>query len=133
MTKNEKRDGPAKEAKILTLLSPCNAKVGYTKYKCINIIVYYVQYDRLSPLMIACLEGHARVVELLIAAKADIEGRSLKDATPLILAVGKGRTKCVDVLIRNGARINAKTNVCVNSNSITTLVLVYSYSIYKSL
>ena len=67
--------------------------------------------------MIACFEGHARVVELLIAAKADIEGRFLKDATPLILAVCKGRTKCVDVLIRNGARINAKTNVCVNSNS----------------
>ncbi len=70
-----------------------------------------VQYAGFSPLMVACLEGHARVVELLIAAKADIEGRSLKDSTPLMLAAGRGRTKCVDVLIRNGARINAKTNV----------------------
>ncbi len=61
--------------------------------------------------MVACLEGHAGVVELLISAKADIEGRSLKDSTPLLLAAVKGRTKCVDVLIRNGARVNAKTKV----------------------
>ncbi len=70
-----------------------------------------MQYAGFSPLMVACLEGHARVVDLLITARAQIEGRSLKDSTPLILAAGKGRTKCVDVLIRNGARINAKTNV----------------------
>ncbi len=62
-------------------------------------------------LLIACFEGHARVVELLIAAKAQTEGRTLKHSTPLILAAGKGRTKCVDVLIRNGARINAMTKV----------------------
>ena len=61
--------------------------------------------------MVACLEGHARVVELLIAANAQIEGRSLKDSTPLMLAAGRGRSKCVDVLIRNGARINATTIV----------------------
>ena len=70
-----------------------------------------MQYAGFTPLMVACLEGHARVVELLIAAKADIEGRSLKDSPPLLLAAGKGRTKCVNVLIRNGARINANTNV----------------------
>ncbi len=64
--------------------------------------------------MVACLEGHARVVELLIAAKADIEGRSLKDSTPLMLAAGKGQTKCVDALIRNGARVNATTKVSLD-------------------
>ena len=62
--------------------------------------------------MVACLMGHAGVVELLIAAKADIEGHSLKeDSTPLMLAASKGRSKCVDVLIRNGARVNANTIV----------------------
>ena len=53
--------------------------------------------------MVACFEGHTRVVELLIAAKADIKGRSLKDATPLILAAGKGRTKYVDVGMELGS------------------------------
>ncbi len=65
----------------------------------------------MTPLMVACLEGHARVVELLIAAKADIEGRSQNDTSPLMLAASRGQAKCVSILLRTGTHVNAKNKV----------------------
>ncbi len=76
-----------------------------------------------TPLMLSAQHGHVKIVELLLAAKADIESRSLKHSTPLMLAASKGRTKCVDVLIRNGAHVNASTNVC---SSIIWLHIIIS-------
>ncbi len=84
-----------------------------------------------TPLMLSARDGHVKIVELLIAAKADIESRSLKHSTPLMLAASKGRTKCVDVLIRNGAHVNASTNV--SSSIIWLHIITYFRSITNNI
>jgi len=57
--------------------------------------------------------GNKAVTELLIANGLDVNAKSMasgetKDATPLHAAAGKGNIEVAEVLIRNGAKLEAK-------------------------
>ncbi len=55
----------------------------------------------------AALEGHKEIVELLLANKADVNGRNGSGGTPLFGAVVNGHTEVVEVLVAHGANVNA--------------------------
>ena len=76
-----------------------------------------------SPLLVACEYGHPQVVSVLIAAKAAVSQKANKGATPLFMAMQnspynktlyilpspnkpapRGQLKCVELLLRAGAR-----------------------------
>jgi uncharacterized protein len=59
-----------------------------------------------TALMWAAAEGHAAVVQELIAAKADFRTRLPSGFTPLLFAVREGRLPVVRVLLEAGADVN---------------------------
>jgi ankyrin repeat protein len=59
-----------------------------------------------TALMWAAAEGHAAVVQELIAAKADFQSRLPSGFTPLLFAVREGRLPVVRVLLEAGANVN---------------------------
>jgi ankyrin repeat protein len=59
-----------------------------------------------SALMWAAAEGHAAIVEDLIAAGADFRTRLASGFTPLLFAVREGRLDVVRVLLKAGADVN---------------------------
>ena len=62
-----------------------------------------------TPLLIAAMEGHNEVVELLISKGADVDARWHGDgATPLRFAAARGYKEIVELLISKGADVNAK-------------------------
>ncbi|KKP00157.1 hypothetical protein THAR02_07741 [Trichoderma harzianum] len=64
-----------------------------------------------SPLLWATRNGHEDVIDLMIAANADLEVRDKEEgATPLIWAARKGYKNVVDLLLERGGEINAKDN-----------------------
>src|SRR5262245_289366 len=56
-----------------------------------------------TPLMAAAFGGHARIVQILVEAGADIEARSFESFTPLMFAVASDRAEVVKLLIARGA------------------------------
>jgi len=53
---------------------------------------------------------HSAVVQMLISMKANIEDRGVKgDCTPLMEAANAGYVDIVQLLIANGADVNAKS------------------------
>ena len=62
-----------------------------------------------TSLHVAAANDHTRVVEMLIAAGADVHARTHDEyeSTPLIVAAWGGRTRIVEVLIAAGANVNA--------------------------
>ena len=62
---------------------------------------------RETPLVIACREGHAYIVDLLITYGAKVNPkRDFPETTPLITAIEAKHAHVVDVLIRAGADVN---------------------------
>jgi ankyrin repeat protein len=54
----------------------------------------------------AAAEGHAKVVEALIEAGADIRTRLQSGFTPLLFAARDGRSDVAAVLLKSGADVN---------------------------
>lgn len=69
-----------------------------------------------TPLMIAAALGNAEVVNVLIAAKAEIEAKASDGGTALSVAATRGKATIVEALIRAGACINVH-----DSNGMTPL------------
>jgi ankyrin repeat protein len=61
-----------------------------------------------TALMAAVIHGHVEVVELLLAAKANLEARTKGRETALILAAREGSAEVVETLLRAKAKVNAK-------------------------
>ncbi|XP_071178355.1 ankyrin-3-like [Mytilus edulis] len=79
--------------------------VAWCLYHC-NSNVNHCRKDGISPLFIACQEGHTEVVQMLINNKADINKCRDTGASPLFMACQKGHTEVVQILINNKADIN---------------------------
>jgi ankyrin repeat protein len=61
-----------------------------------------------SCLYIAIQNGFPSVLEVLLAAKADVEVQDIGGVTPLLLAAQKGDRQMVSLLLEHQARVNAK-------------------------
>lgn len=70
-----------------------------------------------TPLHIACEEGRYDAARQLIDQGADIEARDDIGWKPIHLASRYGHEMIVDILLRNGARINTQTVDLDNSDS----------------
>jgi len=62
----------------------------------------------ITPLHAAAANGHTEVVELLIAAKANVNARDTGGATPLVSAAAANHPDTVAVLLAHGADITAR-------------------------
>lgn len=60
-----------------------------------------------SPLYIACQEGHDDIVQLFLSNGANINKCTQNGASPLIIACQEGHERIVDTLVRNGANIQS--------------------------
>ena len=56
-----------------------------------------------TPLHYAAINGHERIIELLVSHKADVNSRSKTEATPLHLASQEGHLASVVALLQAGA------------------------------
>ena len=65
------------------------------------------------PLHWAAFNGHKEVVELLLANKADVNGKAANGLTPLHVAAGKGYKDVAELLLANKADANARNNTGV--------------------
>lgn len=63
-----------------------------------------------SFLSFACSSGHYELAKQLLAARANVEDRGLKDTTPLMEACSAGHLKIVELLIEHNAEVNAQTS-----------------------
>ena len=70
--------------------------------------------------MLASQSGHLAIVELLTAAKADVNAQNYGGTTSLHLAAGMGQTEIVSVLLKNGAnqKVMDKVNTALQRNHI---------------
>ncbi|VDH99804.1 Hypothetical predicted protein [Mytilus galloprovincialis] len=68
--------------------------------------VNHCRDDGVSPLFMACQEGHTEVVQMLITNNADINKCRDTGASPLFIACQNGHTEVVQMLITNNADIN---------------------------
>ena len=64
-----------------------------------------------TPLHYAAIKGHKEVVELLIAAGADVNAKDIDEWTPLHRAADAGHKEVAELLIAKGALVNAKDRV----------------------
>ncbi|CAN7947588.1 unnamed protein product, partial [Ixodes pacificus] len=62
-----------------------------------------------SLLSLACASGYCELAQLLLAMRANVEDRGLKDMTPLMEAATAGHVDIVKLLIEHGADVNAQT------------------------
>ncbi|MBI4323800.1 MAG: ankyrin repeat domain-containing protein, partial [Chloroflexi bacterium] len=69
-----------------------------------------------SPLTLALRHGYLSVVELLLAAKADLNERDGQGNTPLLTAVDRGQKTLVEILLDHGADVNG-----VSQRGVTAL------------
>jgi ankyrin repeat protein len=59
---------------------------------------------------VAAAGGFKDVAELLLANKADVNGRDVKGRTPLAWAAYEGHRDVAELLLTNKADVNGKTN-----------------------
>ena len=55
--------------------------------------------DGMTPLHIACQEGHTKVVTSLLDKGADVDHKNVQGCTPLNLAVTNGHKEAVELLL----------------------------------
>ncbi|MDR2795069.1 MAG: ankyrin repeat domain-containing protein [Holosporaceae bacterium] len=72
-----------------------------------------------TPLHIAALEGHAKIVELLIGLGADPNALN-RNGTPLHLAVSKGHIHTIKILLAHGAKLGLYNNDPEHSRNLQT-------------
>lgn len=65
-----------------------------------------------TPLHLACLEGHADVVKVLLEHGAEVEARNTSLWTPLDCASAKGHVYCVHLLLDYDAPLDPLDKVC---------------------
>ncbi|RNA13477.1 E3 ubiquitin- ligase MIB2-like, partial [Brachionus plicatilis] len=63
--------------------------------------------DGYSGLHLASLNGHKKTVEYLVKAKADLEMRTNRHQTPLLLAIAKLNSPIIELLVENYANVNS--------------------------
>ena len=61
-----------------------------------------------TPLAAAALQGKVDVIEVLVAAGADVDDPDQTGTTPLMVAAAQGHTPAVEALIRRGANPNVQ-------------------------
>ncbi|XP_033097862.1 E3 ubiquitin-protein ligase MIB2-like [Anneissia japonica] len=77
--------------------------------KCPTIVDYKMADGGHAPLHIASINGHTNVAKILIVqGNADVNTRNAKMGTPLHLAVEKGMTEMIELLVQKGANVNAQ-------------------------
>lgn len=62
-----------------------------------------------TPLYFCVMNNDLRAMQLLLENGADIDARAINDTTPLIIAADMGYSDAVQLLIREGARLNLRT------------------------
>ncbi|XP_076108738.1 uncharacterized protein LOC143076757 [Mytilus galloprovincialis] len=87
--------------------------VAWCLYHC-NSNVNHCRNDEVSPLFIACENGHTEVVQMLINNKADINKCRDTGVSPLLIACQNGHSEVIQMLINNKADINKCTDTAVS-------------------
>lgn len=78
----------------------------------------------------ACMEGYARVAELLIAKGADVNAGNTTGITPLHTAAGRGHADVVKLLLDKNANINARDNHGATPLWYAKNGVVYSFELF---
>jgi ankyrin repeat protein len=65
---------------------------------------------QLTPLHYAAMEGHAEVVQLLLANQADVNARDSTGSTALHYAAFRDHGEIVELLLAKGAQVDARDN-----------------------
>jgi ankyrin repeat protein len=61
-----------------------------------------------TPLFMACRNGNAAVIDLLIKSGGDVNSADEHGTTPLMMAAAAGNPEAVKILIEHGANVNAR-------------------------
>lgn len=61
-----------------------------------------------TPLHLAAITGHKKIVDLLIANGANVNAKAEGDITPLLLAICNKDKRVVELLLAHGADVNTK-------------------------
>ena len=86
-----------------------------------DVDVNHADNNGFAPLFVAVQEGHGDVVQVLIAAGADIEAKNKVGRSPLLLASSLGNLDIVKMLVEAGA------GVCVTDNEGDTCLILATY------
>jgi uncharacterized protein len=62
----------------------------------------------ISPLFMACTNGNAAMIDLLVKAGADVNSAKANGTTALMLAASSGNVAAVETLIKSGAKVDVK-------------------------
>ena len=73
-----------------------------------NPAIDQVDNDGITPLFVACPDGHSECVQLLLAANAPIDQAGNSGITPLFAACGSGHSECVQLLLAANATIDRR-------------------------
>jgi len=65
----------------------------------------------ITPLIMACTNGSAPMIQLLLNAGADVNQAKTNGTTPLMTAAASGSAEAVKILLDHGADVNAKESV----------------------
>lgn len=96
--------------KMAELLITFGANVNKNE---IRTMLPYSQTD--SPLIVAAMEGHSTMVDLLLMKGAEIEYKNERGNTALIIAAEEGRLDVVCVLVKFGALVEQKNSCGCNA------------------
>jgi len=69
------------------------------------------EHGAITPLFMACTNGNAAMIELLVKAGADVNAPKANGTTPLMLAAASGSVPAVKALVDHGAKVDTKETV----------------------
>ena len=75
-----------------------------------SITILYFNFRnvvRRTPISCAAFHGHARVIELLVSLKANIDAQDKLKTTPLQLAAKEGHVTAVESLLKHQANVTS--------------------------